>query len=102
VEVGCGENGDKIRKQMADILKEVGLPASRTFKIHRDLNLKQALPPGLKKLDIEAFGPEENSKRYLRPLEHALRVAWYRRFSVNGRVRVNQGDPFDGAWALKF
>ena len=97
-----GAKGDKLRKQMADILKEIGVPASRTFKIHRDLNLKQALPPGLKKLDIEVFGPEKNSKRYLEPLEHALRVRGIAISAVNGRVKVTREDPFDGARAVKF
>jgi beta-lactamase superfamily II metal-dependent hydrolase len=97
-----GAKGDKLRKQMGDILKEIGVPASRTFKIHRDLNLKQALPPGLKQLDIEVFGPEKNSKRYLQPLEHALRVRGIAISAVNGRIKTTREDPFDGARAVKF
>ena len=97
-----GAKGDKIRKQMADILKEIGVPASRTFKIHRGLNLKQALPPGMKKLGIEVLGPEKNSKRYLQPLEHALRVRGIAISAVNGRIKVTREDPFDGARAVKF
>ena len=97
-----GAKGEKIRKQMADILKEIGVPASRIFKIHRDLNLNQALPPGLERLAIEVFGPEKNSKRYLQPLEHALRAHGIAISAANGRMKVTREDPFDGARAVKF
>ena len=97
-----GAKGDKIRKQMADIMKEIGVPASRTFKIHRSVNLKRALPPGLKKLGIEVLGPEKNSKRYLEPLQHALRVHGIGISAVNGRVKVTRNDPFAGVRAVKF
>ena len=98
-----GATGDKIRKQMAAILKDIGVPASRTFKIHRGLNLKQALPPGVKALAIEVLAPETNSKRYLQPLEHALRA---RGIAISpaagGRMKATRHDPFDGARAVKF
>jgi hypothetical protein len=97
-----GAKGDKIRKQMADILKEAGVPASRTFKIHRSVNLKRALPPGMKKLGIEVLGPEKNSKRYLEPLQHALRVHGIGISAVDGRVKVTRNDPFDGVRGVKF
>lgn len=97
-----GAKGDKIRKQMADIFKEIGVPASRIFKIHRGVNLKPALPPGLKRLEIEVFGPERNSKRYLQPLEHALQVRGVFISAVNGRIKATREDPFDGARAVTF
>ena len=98
-----GAKGDKIRKQMAAILKDIGVPASRTFKIHRGLNLKDALPPGLKALDIEVLGPETNSKRYLQPLEHALLARGIAISSAaDGRIRTTREDPFGGARAVKF
>ena len=97
-----GAKGDKIRKQMASILSEIGVPASRRFKIHRSMNLAQALPPGISKLDIEVLGPERNSKRYLQPLEHALRVRGVALSTDNGRVKATREDPFHGARAVKF
>ena len=97
-----GAQGDKIRQQMADILNEIGVPASRVFKIHRGVDLKPALPPGLKRLGIEVFGPEQDSNRYLQPLEHALQARGVFISAVNGRVKVTKEDPFDGARAVKF
>jgi hypothetical protein len=97
-----GAKGDKIRQQMADILNEIGVPASRTFKIHRSLNLKQALPPGLKKLGIKVLGPEKDSNRYLQPLEHALRVHGIALSDGDGRIKATRNDPFDGVRAVKF
>ena len=97
-----GAQGDKIRQQMADILNEIGVPASRVFKIHRGVDLKPALPPGLKKLGIEVFGPEQDSNRYLQPLEHALQARGVFISAVNGRVKVTKEDPFDGVRAVKF
>jgi hypothetical protein len=97
-----GAKGDKIRQQMADILNEIGVPASRVFKIHRGVNLKPALPPGLKRLGFEVFGPEQDSNRYLQPLEHALRARGVFISAVNGRVKVSKEDPFDGARAVTF
>ena len=97
-----GAKGDKIRKQMADILTDIGVPASRRFKIHRSMNLAQALPPGLQALDIEVLGPEKNSKRYLQPLEHALRLRGVALSTDNGRVKATREDPFHGARAVKF
>src|SRR5687767_4257148 len=98
-----GAKGDKIRKQMSDILKDIGVPASRTFKIHRGLSLTNALPPGLNNLAIEVFGPETNSKRYLQPLEHALRARGIAIASAaNGELKTTTDDPFDGARAVKF
>ena len=97
-----GAQGDKIRQQMADILNEIGVPSSRVFKIHRGVDLKPALPPGLKRLGIEVFGPEQDSNRYLQPLEHALQARGVFISAVNGRVKVTKEDPFDGARAVKF
>lgn len=97
-----GATGDKIRKQMAAFLKEAGVPASRTFRIHRGLDLKQALPPGLQALDIEVLAPETNSKRYLQPLEHALRARGIAISAVNGRITTTRENPFEGARAMKF
>ena len=97
-----GAKGDKIRKQMADILKDIGVPASRTFKIHRGVNLKPALPPGLKALDIEVLGPEKNSKRYLQPLEHALRARGIAISAANGGMEARREDPFEGMRAVMF
>jgi hypothetical protein len=97
-----GASGDKIRQQMADILTDIGVPASRIFKIHRGLNLKPALPPGLKKLHIEVLGPEKDSNRYLQPLEHALQARGIAISAVNGRIKASRRDPFAGARAVKF
>ena len=97
-----GAKGDKIRKHMADILAEIGVPASRTFKIRRGMNLKPALPPGLKKLDIEVLGPEMNSKLYLQPLQHALRAHGIALSAANGGIRMTREDPFTGARSTKF
>jgi len=97
-----GAKGDKLRQQMADVLNEIGVPASRTFKIHRGVDLKPALPPGLQKLAIDVFGPEQNSKLYLQPLAHALRARGIAVSSVEGRVKVTREDPFHGARAVKF
>jgi hypothetical protein len=98
-----GAKGDKIRNQMKAILQDLGVPASRTFKIHRGLNLKNALPPGLKALDIEVLGPEKNSNRYLQPLEHALRA---RGIAISpaagGGITVTREDPFDGTRGVQF
>jgi hypothetical protein len=98
-----GAKGDKIRKQMAAILKDIGVPASRTFKIHRGLDLKSALPPDLKALEIEVLAPETNSKRYLQPIEHALQARGIAISSATGgRIKTTREDPFDGARAVKF
>ena len=98
-----GASGDKIRNQMAAILQDIGVPASRTFKIHRGLDLKNALPPGLKALSIEVLGPESNSKRYLEPLDHALRARGIAISSAaDGEIKTTKADPFDGARAVKF
>lgn len=98
-----GAKGDKIRSQMAAILNDIGVPASRRFKIHRGLNMKDALPPGLNALDIEILGPEKNSKRYLQPLEHALRARGIAISAANGgRVKTTREDPFGRARAVKF
>ena len=97
-----GASGDKIREQMASILKDIGVPTSRIFTIHRGLDLKPALPPGLKRLGIEVFGPEEDSKRYLQPLEHALQARGVAISTTNGRIKATARDPFDGARAVKF
>jgi hypothetical protein len=98
-----GAKGDKIRKQMSAIFKELGVPASRTFRIHRGVALKNALPPELKALDIEVLAPERNSNRYLQPLEHALRA---RGIAISraggGRVTTTRDDPFSGSRAVKF
>ncbi len=85
------------------ILKDIGVPASRTFKIHRGLDLKSALPPGLKALEIEVLAPETNSKRYLQPIEHALQARGIAISSAaGGRIKATREDPFDGARAVKF
>ena len=97
-----GAKGDKIRKQMKAILTEMGVPASRAFKIRRGLNLTQALPPGITKLGIEVLGPETNSNRYLQPLEHALRVRGITLSASNGSITATRQDPFAGARAVKF
>jgi len=98
-----GASGDKIRAQMAAILADIGVPASRTFEIHRGLDLKDALPPGLKALKIEVLGPESNSNRYLEPLEHALRARGITISSAaGGEIKTTKDDPFDGARAVKF
>lgn len=98
-----GAKGDKIRAQMAAILKDIGVPKTRIFRIHRGLDMKKALPPGLKALDIEILGPEKNSNRYLKPLEHALRARGIAISAAGGgRVRTAAEDPFDGARAVKF
>jgi hypothetical protein len=97
-----GAKGDKIKKQMAAIFAEAGVPAARRFKIQRGMNLKQALPPGMKKLGIQVLGPERDSNRYLQPLEHALRAHGIAISSANGRPRVQREDPFSGARAVKF
>lgn len=98
-----GAKGDKIRNQMKAIFSEAGVPASRVFKIHRSMDLKNALPPGMKKLKIEVLGPEQNSKRYLEPIEHALRARGIAVSSARGRrPRVTREDPFHGARAVKF
>ena len=98
-----GAKGDKIRKQMAAILKDIGVPASRTFRIHRGLDLKHALPPGLNALDIEVLAPETSSKRYLQPLEHALRARGIAiATAAGGRVTATRENPFDGVRAVRF
>jgi beta-lactamase superfamily II metal-dependent hydrolase len=97
-----GAKGDKIKKQMSDILKEAGVPASRIFKIHRHTNLAPALPPGITRLKIEVLGPERNSKLYLQPLEHALRAHGIALSSANGRITAKRKDPFDGVRGVTF
>jgi hypothetical protein len=97
-----GAKGDKIRAQMAAILKDIGVPKTRIFKIHRGLNMKKALPPGLKALDIEILGPEKNSNRYLQPLEHALRARGIAISAAGGGRMKRVDDPFAGARAVKF
>lgn len=98
-----GAKGDKIRNQMKNIFKEAGVPASRIFKIHRGMSLTNALPPGMKKLKIDVLGPELNSKRYLQPLEHALRARGIAVSSAKGgRPQAKREDPFHGARAVKF
>ena len=98
-----GAKGDKIRAQMAAILKDIGVPKTRTFRIHRGLNMKKALPPGLKALGIEILGPEKNSNRYLKPLEHALRTRGIAISSAaGGQITTRTEDPFAGARAVKF
>jgi len=97
-----GAKGDKIRNQMKKILAELGVPAARTFKIQRGMNLKQALPPGMKKLGIEVLGPEKNSKLYLQPLAHALRAHGIALSPANGRITATRDDPFAGVRSTKF
>jgi hypothetical protein len=98
-----GAKGDKIKNQMAAIFKDAGVPASRIFKIYRGVSLRNALPPGMKKLGIQVLGPEKDSNRYLQPLEHALRAHGIAISSANGRrPQATREDPFSGARAVKF
>jgi len=49
------------------------------------------------------LGPEENSNRYLQPLEHALRARGIAVSSAKGRrPQVTREDPFHGARSVKF
>ena len=48
------------------------LPYDKAYKIYRGKSLKTAMPPGVKKLEIEVLGPEHNSKKYLGELDNAL------------------------------
>jgi len=73
-----GAKEDTVKKKWNEILSDMGVPKSRVFAIHRGTNLKKAMPPGLGRLKIEILGPERNSKRYLQPLEHALRARGFR------------------------
>jgi len=98
-----GASGSGTKERMDEVRSELGVPASRTFAIHRgvDLAASKALPPGLKRLRIEILAPERDSGVYLRPLEHALRARGLR---VDGAARGagrrardgRRDDPFAG------
>jgi hypothetical protein len=96
-----GATGATIREQMSAIAKDIGVPASGIFAIHRALNLKAALPSGLKRLGIEVFGPEKNSYRYLEALKDALAARGVSVSTGNGKAEAAR-DPFDGVRAVKF
>jgi len=58
--------------RMAEILRS--FPAASAHAIHRrlDLRAERALPPGMRRMRIQVLAPEEDSGRYLRPLEEGL------------------------------
>jgi hypothetical protein len=60
------------RDRMAEILRS--FPAASAHAIHRrlDLRAERALPPGMRRMRIQVLAPEEDSGRYLRPLEEGL------------------------------
>ena len=99
-----GAAGDSLKTKMTAIMKEMGVPASRTFKIRRGLSMKNALPPGLGKLKIEILAPENDSNRYLKPLADALRARGIA-LSAGGkgkRAKLATRNLFAGARAVKF
>jgi hypothetical protein len=93
------------QERMDGIRREMGVPAARTFAIHRgvDLAASRALPPGAKRLKIQVCAPEEDSGVYLRPLEHALRLRGLLAGGGSARrlPRPRSGDPF-GARGVAF
>jgi hypothetical protein len=60
------------RDRMAEIVRS--FPAASAHAIHRrlDLRAERALPPGMRRMRIQVLAPEEDSGRYLRPLEEGL------------------------------
>lgn len=66
-----GDLGLTTKDRMQAILDT--LPHEKAFKIHRHKSLKTAMPPGVKKLKIDVLAPERNSRKYLSPLQHALK-----------------------------
>lgn len=73
------------------------LPYDKAYKIYRGKSLKTAMPPGVKKLEIEVLGPEHNSKKYLGELDNALAArktldAYFEANAVRGATTGD--DPF--------
>jgi hypothetical protein len=60
------------RDRMAEILRSI--PAASAHAVHRQLDLRaaRALPPGLRRMRIQVLAPEEDSRRYLQPLDEGL------------------------------
>ena len=49
-------------------------PAGGAFKVHRLSNLAAATPPGWARMQIDILGPEQDSGRYLVPMDTSLRA----------------------------
>lgn len=60
--------------RMTDILEGFPVATERVYEIHRELDLASldAVPPGMKRMQIEVLAPEEDSGVYLAPLQDAL------------------------------
>ena len=91
-----GDVGIGTADRMNAIRRDLGVPAARTFAIHRGLGLKtaNALPPGMRRLAIEVLAPEKDSGVYLAPLEEALRRRGLLASDGNRGARGRSLDPF--------
>ncbi|MGA8206228.1 MAG: hypothetical protein WB812_17060 [Woeseiaceae bacterium] len=90
-----GDKGLGTLDRMNDILAD--LPYEKQYAIYRGKSLKTAMPPGVKKLEIEVLAPEKNSKKYLGELDNALAArqtldAYFEANAVRGATSGD--DPF--------
>ena len=49
-------------------------PSSSVFKIHRELDLSDAVPPGWSEMQIDVLGPEKDSSKYLKSIDTSLQA----------------------------
>jgi hypothetical protein len=101
-----GDRAIGTNDRMAAIRKELGVPANRIHAIHRGVRLTRggALPPGMRKLQIEILAPERDSSIYLRSEAHALALRGMALAAANGGRRNGRAapDPFAGQAAVSF
>lgn len=100
-----GEPAVGTQDRMAAIRKDFGVPANRTFAIHRGVRLARgdALPPGMRKLQIEVLAPERDSSVYLRSEAPSLAARGLHFGAAAGRGRARKAaDPFVGQTATAF
>ncbi len=83
---------------------ETLVPPAAVFKIHRELDLSSALPPGWSEMHIDVLGPEKDSNKYLQNIDTSLgaRAALASEFDrfaaadVPAAIDATAGDAADG------
>jgi hypothetical protein len=56
-----------------DKIETLALPAA-VFKIHRELDLTEALPAGWSEMHIDVLGPEKDSSKYLQSIDTSMQA----------------------------
>ena len=105
VVAGIYENNlDLTTRDRMDRIETLAPPAS-VFKIHRELDLSSALPPGWSEMHIDVLGPEKDSSKYLKSIDTSLQAraaldTEFDRFASAGvpeAIDATAGGAADGA-----